>query len=47
MALVGYKNDKECDLSVEKWKMIYEELMGGFDDINDEEESEEETSEEE
>lgn len=42
VALVGYKNDKECDLSVEKWKKIYEELMGGFDDINDEEESEEE-----
>lgn len=42
VALVGYNDDDEIDLSIEKWKKIYEELMGGFDDMEEEEISEDE-----
>jgi len=43
VALVGYSDNKTSDLSVEQWKKIYEELMGGFDDIDEEEISEDES----
>ena len=36
VALVGYKDGNAIDLPVEKWQNIYEELMGGFDDLDEE-----------
>ena len=41
MLLVCHKNQKVQDLDIPKWKKIYEDLMGGFDDIGEEDSFEE------
>ena len=40
------KEQKEVDLSVQRWKMIYEKLFGGFEDLGDEDSDEEESEDE-
>ena len=45
--IMGYRNGIPCDLRKDQWERIYENLMGGFEslensDIDDEEEEEEE-----
>ena len=40
------KEQKEIDLSVQRWKMIYEKLFGGFEDLGDEDSDEEESEDE-
>ena len=40
------KEQKEIELSVQKWKIIYEKLFGGFEDIEDEDSDEEDSEDE-
>ena len=40
------KEQKEIELSVQKWKIIYEKLFGGFEDIGDEDSDEEDSEDE-
>ena len=41
------KDSKILDLTEKKWKVIYEKLFGGFEDIDDEDSDEEEEDEDE
>ena len=45
--LVNKKNDKYIPLSLKDWKTVYEDLFGGFEDIQSEDSDEEEEEEEE
>lgn len=42
--LINYDNDgNPRDLKLKEWEKVYEHLFGGFEDLNDEEESSDET----
>lgn len=45
--LMCIKNKKEVDLDEKTWKLIYEKLFGGFEDIGDEDSEEEDDDEDE
>jgi hypothetical protein len=46
MAIVAFMNGVHVDLDVNNWGEIYSELMGGFEDIGEEDSEEEEEDEE-
>lgn len=35
MAIVSYFNGNPCDLTLDTWSQMYNELMGGFEDLDD------------